>query len=211
MNHQQELITDKSIQLFGQYGVKSVTMNDVAIACGMSKKTIYLFFENKDQLIQTVIAQLTTNYTQSYNDIRNTCPTALEEVLASIDIMDTAFRQINHRLVSEIQKYYYNIWKKIDMFRDNVVLDFIKSNLKRGQEQGYFHQCFDNEIIAAMRLRELNALHSSYEGSSQHFRLHEILTQVSMHYLAGICTPKGMQLLKKKYKTIYPSKAEAQL
>jgi len=209
MNPQQALITDKAIQLFGQYGVKTITMDDVASACGMSKKTIYNLFENKDDLIQTVIAQLTTNYTQSYNAIRKSSSTAPEEVLASIEVIETAFRQINHRLVSEVYKYHFTTWKKIDMFRDSVVLDFIKSNLQRGQEQGYYHNCFDNKIIAQMRLRELNSLHGSYEDISDRFRLHEVLTQVSFHYLAGIVTPKGAQILKKQYKIIYPSQSDS--
>ena len=200
MNQQQELVTDKAIQLFGQYGIRTITMDDVALACGMSKKTIYSLFENKDELIQIVIAHLTNCYTLSYNDIRSKKLTAPEEVLASLPIIELAFRQISYRLVTEVHKYHYNTWKKIEGFVNSVVLDFIKSNLRRGQEEGYYHSCFNNDIIAAMRLRELNALHGSYEDNKDKFHLHQVLCQVTIHYLAGIVNARGIRLLKRKMK-----------
>lgn len=209
MNAQQELIIEKAIQLFGKYGVKVITMDDLARHCGMSKKTIYQLFESKDDVIQTVIAHLTISYTQSYNGIRKQYISAIDEVLASIEIVEKAFKQINPRFLNEISKYHYHAWQKINSFRETVILDFIKSNLRNGQEQGCYHKCFDSEIIASMRLRELNSLHGSYEDVSERYRLQLVLTQVAFHYLAGIVTPEGAQFLKEKYLTIYPSDTES--
>lgn len=196
MNPQQEGVITRAVELFGRYGVKLVTMDDVAAACGLSKKTIYQLFQNKDDLIQTAVAKLALDYTQAYQAIRNKQRSVLEEVLDSVGIIEKAFCQLSPRMLAGLHKYHYNSWLKIMALREGVLLDFIKSNLRRGQDEGCYHRRFDNDIIAAMRLRELVALYESLPEPIDPAALHHTLTQIARHYLAGLVTPEAAALLE---------------
>lgn len=172
-------------------------MADLATSCGMSKKTVYKLFESKDDVIQTVVAQLTSSYTAAYALIRQKQHSAPEEVLDAIDILEKAFSEVNRRFLEELQKFHYCVWQKITSFREEVLLDFIKSNILRGQAQGHYHSRFDNDIIAGMRLRELIALHESLATAADYQQLHKTLIQVSLHYLAGLVTPAGLKRVER--------------
>ncbi len=67
-------IRQKADELFTKYGIRSVSMDDIANALGMSKKTIYQYFVDKDELVEAVleadINQMQTDCTSIAVDAR---------------------------------------------------------------------------------------------------------------------------------------------
>ena len=97
-------------------------------------------------------------------------------------------------MLNDLQKYYYESWLKIDAFKQKLWKEIIVDNLQRGRNEGLYSTEFDKGIIAQMRLQQLASIHQS---AMQFLTLHEALYQVTIHYLKGIATPKGLDLIEK--------------
>ena len=188
MKQQQDRIIETAVALFGSYGVKTVTMDDIADTCGISAKTLHRFFENKYELLQVIIADIHVRLSQDLHTLQHSA-NAVEEVLLSLPLTLKIFRDINYRMLIDIEKYHYEIWRKVDTFRQQVILDFIRVNLQRGLGEGLFREEIDVDVIASMRLHQLIQLHSMSAANPSN--MEHVLQEISLHYLSGIATEKG--------------------
>jgi len=194
VQQQQHHIIQTSTKLFGSYGVKAMTMDDIAVNCGISKKTLYRLFENKYELLEVVIANIHIRLSEAFSAIRE-CGNAIEEVMLSLPLILKIFRSINYRMLLELEKYHYDIWRKVEAFRQEVIRDFILANLRRGQAEGLYRDDVDFEIIATMRLQQLIQLHSMSDMVNSNVPY--ALEQLTHHYLSGVATTRGRNQLKK--------------
>ena len=76
-----EWIVTKARELFFSYGLRSVSMDDVARQAGISKKTIYLSFADKAELVHTIVDDLITCHHRLFSDCQVTAADAVDEVL----------------------------------------------------------------------------------------------------------------------------------
>lgn len=193
----QESIVKRALELYFSYGIRIITMDDVANACGISKKTLYAHFENKQMLVDVAITSLIDEMTRQYTELGNGAGNAIDEVMSMAQATEKIFRQMSFRMLEELQKYYNDTWKKIGGFYDEAAKQFVLRNLERGQQEALYHTHFDNGIIADMRMQLLQCIHRE---TSNIANLHGFLQQVSLHYVAGLCTGKGTKYLNKFYK-----------
>ena len=191
---QQDHIIQTATELFGSYGVKTITMDDIASNCGISKKTLYRVFENKYELLQVVVATINIRVSEAIYALRES-DNAVEEVFLSLPLTLKIFREVNYRMLLEIEKYHYEIWRKVEVFRQQIILDFIRANLQRGLEEGLFRDDLDLDVMAHMRLQQLNQIHSV--SGTNHSDVPHMLQQMTIHYLSGVATNRGRNQISK--------------
>jgi len=189
----QETILKTALNQFCQFGVKQMTMDDLAHACGISKRTLYSHFENKAQVVDAAVEKAVEHIKNDYEKNRIESKNAIEETIKLLNYFEDACSLINVRMLSDLQKYYYNSWIKVDAFKQEMWKGFILSNLKRGREEGLYSDEFDSSIIAQMRLQQLAFIHQIAQYNRS---LHKTLVEITMHYLKGMASSKGLQLLK---------------
>ncbi len=187
-------IESKTLELYGKYGIKSITMDDIARTCGISKKTLYENYANKKELVEGVITKLTNNLKSKYLFCVAPANDAVAEVLYSLKALEQFYRKVNYIMLEDLEKYYYDTWKNFLHFREEVGLNLLVDNIERGIKEGVYHNKLDTMIIARMRLTQLNDIH---EKAHYDDNLRETLRQVSLHYIIGLATEKGRSSLEK--------------
>lgn len=187
-------IEKKTLELYGRYGVKAMTMDDVARSCGISKKTLYENFANKKELVEDIVQKMTAKLKNKYSFTVAHAKDAISEVLLSLNGLEQFYRNINYIMIEDLEKYYYETWDGFSKFRNEVGLGLITANIERGIKEGVFHEKFDIEIIAKLRLAQLDRVHKEAHSG---INLHDSLYQVTLHFLYGLATDKGRQLLEK--------------
>lgn len=195
-------IVQKGEELFKKFGVRSVTMDDIARQLGISKKTIYQFFPDKDALVRAVMHY---NLDKHHEDIEQCCgqgaANAVEELLNVIDRMVGILREYNPTMIYDLQKYFPKIWLMFKEFRDSFVLNKIRENLIRGINEGLYRSDFDMDIIAIMRLWQTDMCFNADIYPPSKFNLLKVMEQTTDHYLHGLVTLKGHKLIN-KYKNL---------
>src|SRR4051812_9665782 len=143
-----ERITEKAHELFNRYGIRSVSMDDIAAQLGMSKKTLYQYYADKDELVNAVFeTQLTENRNQCV-DCSKKGENAIQEVFLSFDMVQELLASMNPAVLFDLQKYHPRGYLKFEEFRNNFLYKMIRANLERGIREELYRPEIDTDILA---------------------------------------------------------------
>jgi AcrR family transcriptional regulator len=190
----QERILETALRMFRTIGIKNVTMFDIARECGISKKTVYEHFTDKEELIQAGIRTLLGTLKEEMTRDRNEATDAIEEVIRTTANIQARARTMNPVMLYEVQKYHPEIAKEIEQFRRDAVLQHIRENLQRGMEEGLFSSHFNIDIIARMRQLQLETVFDPLQYPAAEYELQAVMQEITTNYIMGIATLKGRKL-----------------
>ncbi len=184
--------------LFMRYGIKSITMNDIAKELGISKKTLYQMVDSKDNLVIRVLGNHISREKAKCLNLSSMAPNALEEIFVILDSNSQELAQMKANIVNDLQKYHRDAWELMRKFQYDFVFKIIHENLVRGRKEGLYRLDFDTEIIAKLHLATaFNLFDPELFPDGANSRV-ELFKEYMMHYLHGIVTTKGLDYLKKK-------------
>ncbi len=197
----QEKILKTALELFFKYGIKRVTMDEIAKELGMSKKTIYQYFKEKDDLVSALCSgELHRNQVLCGN-IANNAKDPIHELVLISENMTQMFKHINPIFFLDLQKFYPIPFTHFQKFKEDFAYRIVLANLKKGKESGIYREDLNDEFVAHYRLAQLDMLmfgnYFSFEKTS-FTKSHQILLDMFMY---GICTVKGHKLIN-NYKKI---------
>lgn len=186
-----ERILETALRLFSTYGIKSITMQDIARECGISKKTVYEHFSDKTDLVDAVVAFMTGTHCHKLEECTSSGRDAIEELVLSLRQIELQVKSINPVLLFELEKYHPSAWKVIQEFKDRFVRKSIRENLERGIREGLFRSNMNIDIITHLRLMQIESAYNPRYFPAAQFDLHEVMVQVTLHYIHGVATPEG--------------------
>ena len=190
--------TERVEKLFLRFGVKSITMDDVAAELGISKKTLYQFVTSKDELVDKVLEHHISREKGKCMSMISTAPNAIEEILLIMDSNSQELAQIKSNLVNDLRKYHHAAWGKIQRFQFDFVFTIIRDNLVRGRKERFYRDDFDVDIVARLHLSTAFLLFDDSVFPDDQFSKLTLFNEFMMHYLYGILSPEGVDYLKKK-------------
>lgn len=188
-------IMQAAVELFMRNGIRSVSMDDIAARLGMSKKTLYKWFDNKDQIVLATMQQHLLQEESNCEVVFTTGANALEENYNLMQWHKTMLAGINPSIFHELQKYYPEAWALFEQHKNTFILRKIIDNLNRGIAEGVFRTDLDVEVLARLRLAEIQLMFDPHVFSPKHFDLQRLHTVTIEHFLYGICTLQGHRLI----------------
>ncbi|MDP9046937.1 MAG: TetR/AcrR family transcriptional regulator [Bacteroidota bacterium] len=198
--------TDRIIQggeeLFLKAGIKSVTMDDIAQHLGMSKKTIYQFFKDKNDLVIALVRKKLKDDEDQMCAIISQSGNVIEEMINMMKCSEEIFSRINPIVIHDMQKYHPDAWKQFQDFKSGVLVKTLEELLTKGIQQGYIRTDIDVKIIARMRVYQVELGFNSVVFPVAEFSTWKVQYQFLEHFNYGICTLKGYKLLN-EYKNIH--------
>jgi AcrR family transcriptional regulator len=189
----EERILNKARELFFSYGIRSVTMDDIAKEMGVSKKTIYQFYTDKNQIVEKVISELVAGHACKVNTFSKEADNAVQEVLLQTQAIIEIFQTVKPGVFFELQKYFPDTSRLVEGHKSDCVLRGIIKNLERGIAEGLYRDGLDIETIAHIRLIQLNSVLNLQDFPADKFTYKSILNQLTELYLYGITNTKGQQ------------------
>lgn len=189
-------ILDKSEELFMRYGIKSVTMDDIARELGISKKTLYQSVENKTELIEQIFHQRIEREKRRMAEIRESSADAVEEILKIADYVIAELRQLSPTTMYDLQKYYRGTWCQMDALHQSHVYQLIRDNIERGMEQGVYRHDLDPDIIAKLYVGKTSLVADDELFPLREYNIEALFKQYIHYHIHGIASPKGLGLLE---------------
>ncbi|MBA3665128.1 MAG: TetR/AcrR family transcriptional regulator [Bacteroidetes bacterium] len=198
-------IKDKILQgaedLFFKYGIKNITMDEVARHLGMSKKTLYQYFKDKDELVHSLIIEKIEEdkiiFGKTHRDSENIVVEAFEIMKNIREIMG----HVNPVLFYELAKFYPKTWNVFNEFKNGFIRENLEESIKRGQELGLVRKDLNVKVASRMRLENIDMSFNQEVFSTDKFNLVDIHVTMTELFLYGICTLKGHKLIN-KYKNV---------
>lgn len=195
MVRQQILI--EAADLFMRYGLKSVSMDDIARKLGISKKTIYQYVENKTELIEQIFSLKFEEDTREMQTIRNNSKDAIEEILKVASQVIHYLRTISPTTVYDLQKYYGSVWRQFETQHKMYFFNLMRENLARGIKQGLYRSDLDADIIAKLCVGKTSLLVDEDIFPMQQFKPEDLYREHMIYHIHGIATPKGRAILER--------------
>ncbi|MEM7371250.1 MAG: TetR/AcrR family transcriptional regulator [Bacteroidota bacterium] len=190
-------ILEHAQHVFMRYGVRSITMDDLAKGLGISKKTIYQYYSNKADLVYEVSKAHFRQEEQNCEIAAQSAVDAIDEMVKVVKWSLEMFSNVAPNLIFEIQKYYPKAWDLFNEFREHFVLRELRKNLQRGIEEGLYRKNLNLEIVARMRIVQIDMSVNPEYFPPNDFPPVEVQSQMFETYIRGIVTEKGRRLLSK--------------
>jgi AcrR family transcriptional regulator len=189
-------------ELFLKAGIKSVTMDDIAKHLGMSKKTIYQFFKDKNELVIALVKKKLQEDEDQMSAIISQSHNVIEEMINMMKCSEEIFSRINPIVIHDMQKYHPDAWREFQNFKADVLVHTLEELLTKGIKQGYIRPDIDVRIIARMRVLQVELGFNATVFPVSEFNTWKVQQQFLEHFNYGICTLKGYKLLD-EYKNIH--------
>lgn len=183
--------------LFLRYGLKSVTMDDIAAHVSVSKKTIYQHFSDKNELINLVAKTHMEQELKDIEEIVANSENAIDEMFKISSYIKTSTQNMNPTVVFDCKKYYPKAYELFQEHKQVCIHDVVVANLKAGKEQGFYRKDFDEEILARLRMQEIEISFDFNIFPIGEFSFQVIQEELFNHFIMGIISPEGLKLWKK--------------
>jgi len=198
----------KARDLMLRNGVKHVTMDDIANQLGMSKKTIYQFYKDKDALVMAVVNFELEEQSSKCQRTQDTADNAVHEMFMLLEDIQQMFKNMNPMTMNEIAKYYPEAFARIQNHKDEFMHQIIKTNLIKGIEQGVYRKEIDPEILSIYRLETSFVPFNPQLYPFSKFDIGKVTLQIIENFIYGVMSLKGIELME-KYKLQEASIANA--
>jgi AcrR family transcriptional regulator len=198
---QSERIIQGGEELFLTAGIKSVTMDDIAKHLGMSKKTIYQFFKDKNELVVALVKKKLQEDEDQMCALIKKSDNVIEEMINMMKCSEEIFSRINPIVIHDLQKYHPEAWEQFQAFKAKVIVHTLEELLTKGIKQGYIRPDIDVKIMARMRVMQVEMGFNTNIFPLAEFSPWKVQYQLLEHFNFGICTLKGYKLLD-EYKNV---------
>lgn len=193
----QERIRQKANELFCRYGIRSVTMDEIATQLGISKKTIYQYYTDKDQLVDAVaVDEIKFSQESCLKDMAASA-NAIEEIFRVMEFVEVMFRNMNPSMMFDLEKYHPSGYKKFLEHKNGFLFDMIKRNLERGIKEELYRPEINVDIMTRYRLESMMLAFNAELFYPSKFNLAELQKEIIEHFLYGLATLKGYKLILK--------------
>lgn len=189
-----ERIIQSALNLFWRYGIKSVTMDDIAKDLGISKRTIYQHYSDKEAILEMVIREELTNQKCEMDKLDEHANSPIEQMIEASNQMRSSMANMNPALLYDLKKYYPEAWKLFMTYKNEVIIVSIRENLAAGIAQGLYREDINIEILSLLRIEQVVLAFDPTIYPPGKFTMMDVQQQFIHHFLRGVLTQKGFDI-----------------
>ncbi len=201
-NKKESDIIKKAFELFNTYGIKSVSMDDISRELGISKKTLYRFVKDKQELIAKVIASDFKANDKKIQALLKPTFNAIEEVLALVRFFTELHQTHSPNMIFDLQKFYPEVYQMFRKLRKEKLLLFYGDNLKKGIKEGLYRQNMDINVVQKIIVHLSETIIESDTFTIEEVGSPQFILEMYSYHLHGIVSEKGHRLLNKELNNI---------
>ncbi len=176
-------------------------MDDMSRHLGMSKKTLYQYVSDKEDLVRRSVA---TYCTKEDHDVRKITKLGLNAIDESLEIMKWVLAKLQnmHPSVSyDLEKYHPEVFHLMRENRHRAIYDSCMLNMKKGQREGLYRKDFNPEVIAKFYISRIDLIFDQSTFPAGQFNPPQVYLEMFNYHIRGIASTKGVEYLKEKMKT----------
>ena len=190
-----ERIVNECSQMLMSVGPTSMTMDDVARACGISKRTLYETFPDKRTLIGECMLREHEAKNAALKEIFNTASNCFEAMYRVYQRARKMFDTTSVAFINDIRRLYPDIFEK-HIENEKTVITGIASVLRQAQDEGLVIKRINPEIAAYLFTQTMRQLHESSNGAKYGFKQEDMFDHLFISFLRGVATIKGIEMIE---------------
>ena len=184
-------------EMFMTYGVRSVSMDDIAKHLGMSKKTLYQYFKDKNELVEKGTERHLRLQQKEYDEATKQAANAIEELYLVSKCLRKHVSELNPSLIFDLKKFHASAWNVFLDYEHITVFESLKDNLERGKKEGLYREGINTNVLAKLRVEQVHMSFDPHVFPKDEFDFAHVHMQMFDHYVYGLLTAKGLKLYEK--------------
>jgi TetR/AcrR family transcriptional regulator, cholesterol catabolism regulator len=183
--------------LFMRYGFKSITMDDISRELGISKKTLYQYFTDKNDLVNQTVENHLDAEKETCIQLTKTEKDPIAFMLAISESFADEAKHINTAVLFDLRKYFKEAWDKIDAYSKEFIYGQVLQNLEQGKAKGYYRKEMNERVIALYYVNMIQFMVNpdNYQKEVRDFSV--VHRELVTYHLHGILTEKGHKQMEK--------------
>lgn len=166
-------------------------MDEIARELGISKKTIYQFFKDKDEVVSEATKYLLECDRKEFETIHEQSANSIEELFLISKCLRKNFETLNPSILFDLKRYHPKAWEIFLEIKENFFKETVRKSLRQGIAEGFFRPEIDVEILTVLRLEQVQMSFDPRIFPRNEFDFKEIQIQFFDHFVNGIFTDKG--------------------
>lgn len=187
----------KALELFIMYGIRSVSMDEIATSLGISKKTIYNYYKNKDSLVLDVVQQVLGKNCSDCVEDKLKAKNAVDEAFRAIYQTSELFSRMNPIVMYDLEKYHPKAYNTFMDYKGRFLYETLKENVENGIREGLYREDINVELVVRFRLQTMLLAFTPDIYMHAETGLGKTHEELFYLFLYGLSTPKGHQLISK--------------
>ncbi len=186
--------------LFMQYGIKSLTMDDICKHLGISKKTLYLYVSDKKDLVKKSLALAISEEQCMLGGICEEKENAIDELISINIKISEKLQSLQPAVMYDLQKHYPEAWKIMEDHKQCFVYGMLVNNIKNGIEQGVYRKNVTAEIVAKIYVSMIDKIFDINFFPAQQYSFQSMHKEIVRYHIRGIASKKGIEYLVTRLK-----------
>jgi len=193
-----EFIIEGSADIFRKYGIRSISMDDIARELGISKKTLYQHVSNKTDLLRQVFDKLQADFTMQIENLLARGLNAIDELLEVSKLAHEEFKKYNPSNVFDFRKYYTEVFEQHIAIKKECTSAMLIKNMEKGISQGIYRTDLDLEVVAGLYIQKVEMMHDEKFLDQASFSMARIFEVMFEHHIRGISNEEGIAYFEKR-------------
>lgn len=198
MDDSKKVLIEKATQLYMRFGIKSVSMEDIARHLGISKKTLYHIVKDKNELVALTIDNQLKLHQQVDKELKKKNLSSLDELYEIYKWVSELFKQLNPSFRYDLNKYYPILFESFMIKKTEQIYNNMRDNLIKGKKEGVYRKEMNEDIIALMHATRHNYLEKDIIGEARLLTNKETFEELFLYHIHAVLNNKGREELKTK-------------
>ncbi len=192
-----ERIIEEATQQFFRYGIRNVTMDNIAASLGMSKRTVYENFKDKTELVQTCMKELAKHHEERNQKIISGSGNVIETIFAFMQEGIKTMNFINPVFFLDLKKFYPKVWSSVHEENIRTAQNLTHKLLRKGLNEGVFRKDINIPIVSKLFHEQMNLISDESVFPKEEYNHVEVFKNLIINFMRGISTTKGIEITDK--------------
>lgn len=193
-------IINNSSDLFMRFGVRAVTMDDLAKHLGVSKKTFYKYFKDKNDLVLHILNAKIEEDKKVCEACIVQSENAIDELIMISKFVSEMFKGVHSSVFYDLRKYHRGAWDVIHQHKNGFVKEQIRNNIERGLNENLYRKNINKDIVSTVYIASMDSVFDGVTYADTQLHLSEILLELIRFQIRGMVNENGLEYLKKRLK-----------
>lgn len=207
MNKEFEEILNKVSVLYRKYGIRSITMDDLAHELGISKKTLYLYVRDKSELVGKVVEYSGLFGPAGIKELLETRGNAIEQLIGVSQKFHALLRENSPAYEYDLKKYYPGHYRKLMSARRKMMYEIVVANIRQGKKEDIYREELDEEIIAKLHMMRIENLRSNELFKENVVQSSKFFREIFIYHIHGLATSYGLEVLERNMERLEQAEA----
>jgi hypothetical protein len=198
MDEKAKNIVEKVSDLYLQFGIKGVTMDDVAHHITISKKTLYQYFKDKKELVWAVLEHNDCEKKIDLSIFEQSSSNAIDDLFSFYNVQVEMIKSNKPAFVYDLKKYYPEIFLHFQKIKHKRVLESITNNLLKGKKEGLYRSDINEDILSRLSLMRIEGIMNTDFFSAEEIVSTDFFSEIFKYNVFGIVSDKGRKMLDSK-------------